>query len=386
VKTLLGLTVAALAVSLVPAPTAAQAASTVQVSVGTGGASPDGASRAPAISASGRSVAFASDASNLVAGDTNGSSDIFVRNLQAGTTRRVSVRTGGGQANGDSSEPAISAEGRLVAFTSDATNLVGGDTNASSDVFIRDLWNGTTTRVSVGARGVQANGPSRDVSLSGNGRFVVFSSDATNLTGGDSNGETDVFVRDLNAATTRKVSTRARYTNGESAAVADGGADPAVSEDGRFVAYYSVAVDEVGTEWPVVLRRDRWTGAVQPACAHGFGICYGPVEISGDGQGVAYQYSIPAGQLGQVTYFDGRELWWYWNDAYDYSLSHDGETVAFTTDITTDPRHNFPLYLLTKDSRSPELIADDASEPSLAREGCRLAYTLTGRVYVLIRC
>ena len=107
------------------------------------------------MSADGRYVAFQSDASNLVPGDTNHSTDVFVRDLRSGTTRRVSVATDGTQANGDSFSPAISADGRYVAFVSDASNLVPGDTNHSTDVFVRDLRLGTTQRVSVAADGSQ---------------------------------------------------------------------------------------------------------------------------------------------------------------------------------------------------------------------------------------
>ena len=93
----------------------------------------------PAISADGRFVAFDSEATNLVPGDTNDASDVFVRDRQTGTTRRVSVSSGGAQGNGASFDPAISADGRFVAFNSDATNLVPGDTNGAADVFVRTL-------------------------------------------------------------------------------------------------------------------------------------------------------------------------------------------------------------------------------------------------------
>ena len=114
--------------------------------------------RRPAISADGRFVAFRSDATNLVPGDTNGATDVFVRDRQTGTTRRVSVGPGGAQGNGGSFMPAISADGRFVAFESSATNLVPGDTNDMEDMFVHDRQTGTTRRVSVGPGGVQGNG------------------------------------------------------------------------------------------------------------------------------------------------------------------------------------------------------------------------------------
>ncbi len=128
-----------------------------RVSVDSTGGQGNGRSFLPSISADGRYVAFYSEADNLVEGDTNGAGDIFVRDLQLGTTTRVNIGPAGGQANGFSAEPSISADGRYVAFSSIASNLVSGDTNGSSDVFVRDLQLGTTTRVSVDSAGVQGN-------------------------------------------------------------------------------------------------------------------------------------------------------------------------------------------------------------------------------------
>ena len=136
----------------------------------------NGGSAGPAISADGRFVAFFSDATNLVSGDTNVKSDIFVHDRQTGTTERVSVATGGGQATGGGSEyPAISADGRFVAFFSFATDLVSGDTNAAADIFVHDRQTGTTERVSVATCGGQATGGgSYFLAISADGRFVAF--------------------------------------------------------------------------------------------------------------------------------------------------------------------------------------------------------------------
>ncbi|MBP2235262.1 hypothetical protein J2Z31_001754 [Sinorhizobium kostiense] len=124
-----------------------------RVSVGTAGGQANGHSENPSISANGRYVAFESNASNLVAGDTNGTSDVFIFDLELGTTTRVSVDSAGGQANGQSFKPSISADGRYVAFESDASNLVAGDTNGTGDVFVFDLQLGTITRVSIDSTG-----------------------------------------------------------------------------------------------------------------------------------------------------------------------------------------------------------------------------------------
>src|SRR5207249_383144 len=139
---------------------------------------------APALSADGRFVAFQSDATNLVAGDTNGATDVFVHDRQTGTTERVSVASGGSQGNGFSAGPVLSADGRFVAFHDTATNLVAGDTNGATDVFVHDRQTGTTERVSVASDGTQGNGPSAGPALSAAGGLVAVPGTATNLAAG----------------------------------------------------------------------------------------------------------------------------------------------------------------------------------------------------------
>jgi Tol biopolymer transport system component len=192
------------------------------------------------MSAGGRFIAFESDATNLIPGDTNGSRDVFVRDRKTGTTTRVSVGTGGVQGDGDSIYPSISADGRLVAFTSYATNLVPGDTNGGPDVFVRDRKTGTTRRVSLGPGGVQGDVGSGRLAISADGRFVTFESDDTNLVRGDTNEEWDIFVRDLHRGTTRRVSVGPGGVQGNSYSL-----DPAISADGRFVALESNATNLV---------------------------------------------------------------------------------------------------------------------------------------------
>src|SRR5213076_3051692 len=184
----------------------ADAQTTERVSVASGGTEGNGASLSSALSADGRFVAFVSAATDLVAADTNGASDVFVRDRLTGTTERVSVASGGTQSNAASLGSALSADGRLVAFQSDATNLVVGDTNGATDVFVRDRQTGMTARVSVASDGTQANNVSSYPALSADGRFVAFQSDATNLVVGDTNGKTDVFVHDRQTGTTERVS------------------------------------------------------------------------------------------------------------------------------------------------------------------------------------
>ena len=147
-----------------------------------------------AISADGRFVAFDSDATNLVPGDTNPLGDVFVHDRLRGTTERVSVGPGGVQADDGSVGPSISAHGRFVAFESDATNLVPGDSNGARDIFVRDRKLGKTERVSVSSRGRQGDGDSFVAAISADGRVVGFESEATDLVPGDTNGKQDVFV------------------------------------------------------------------------------------------------------------------------------------------------------------------------------------------------
>ncbi|MEG4277568.1 calcium-binding protein [Microcoleus sp. MON1_C1] len=216
---------------------------TTRVSVDSAGNPGNGESYLPSISGDGRFVAFASDAANLVPGDTNGSRDVFVRDLSTNTTTRVSVDSAGNQGNGISnpplSKPSISADGRLVAFASAATNLVPGDTNNSQDIFVRDLLTNTTTRVSVDSAGNQAIGNSFSTSISANGRFVAFSSLAFNLVPGDTNNTTDVFVRDLFTNTTTRVSVSSTGNQGNIFT----SSFPSISADGRLVAFVSDATN-----------------------------------------------------------------------------------------------------------------------------------------------
>jgi len=210
---------------------------TARVSLTAAGEQADGASTYPSVGGNGLIVAFESVATNLVEGDTNGVSDIFVRDRDLGTTLRVSVSSEGGEANGPSHLPVVSADGRFVVFISEATNLVPDDTNGVADVFIRDLESGTTERVSLSTEGIQANAAGlMRPSVSGDGRFVAFVSAATNLVGGDTNAAADVFVRDRESGTTERVSV------GEGGAQANGASSAvSIGVDGRFVAFASLA-------------------------------------------------------------------------------------------------------------------------------------------------
>jgi Tol biopolymer transport system component len=207
-----------------------------RVSVSSIGLEATGASGDPAITADGRYVAFRSSASNLVAGDTNAADDVFLHDRLARTTERVSVSASGTQATGPSTEPAISGDGRYVAFRSSAANLVSGDTNEADDVFLRDRTSGTTTRVSVGPSAVQANAGSTAPAVSANGGVVAFESTASNLVAGDTNSASDVFIRNVPAASTTRVSLSSGGAQGSGAS-----SGPSISFDGARIAFQSTA-------------------------------------------------------------------------------------------------------------------------------------------------
>jgi Tol biopolymer transport system component len=272
----------------------AQAApKTTRVSVSSTEAEGDGGSDRPAVSATGRFVAFESRASNLVGGDTNGASDIFVRDRRRGMTRRVSVSSPGVEANGNSYGPGVSATGRFVVFESLASNLVAGDTNDATDVFLRDRTTRTTTRVSVSSAGAQGDGGSFFAAISADGRFVAFVSLASNLVADDTNGARDIFVRDRRTRTTTRVSVSAAggEANGHSSF-----RPPSLSANGRFIAFESSASNLVADDTngaPDIFVRDRTIRATTRASvssveAEGNAPSNRP-ELSASGRFVAFE-------------------------------------------------------------------------------------------------
>ena len=230
----------------------------------------DRGSDEPAISANGRFVAFSSTASNLVAGDTNNFEDIFVHDRRTGATELVSVALGAAGVDGTSVSSAISADGRYVAFVSDATNLVAGDTNGQSDIFVHDRRTGATERVSVDSSGVQADRGSDEPAISANGRFVAFSSTASNLVADDTNGQRDIFVHDRRTGAGDRVSVDTSGAQGN-----DGSYGPAISANGRFVAFRSLASNLVADDTngqSDIFVHDRRTGATERVSVDSSGI------------------------------------------------------------------------------------------------------------------
>jgi len=262
---------------------------TERVSVAHNGAQANGASVAPSLSADGRFVAFQSQATNLVEGDSNSAADVFVRDRAAGTTERV---CGAIQGNAASFSPAISGDGNLVAFMSSASNLVAGDSNGQLDIFICNRGSGTITRVSVASNGVQGNGGSILPAISASGAVVAFKSLADNLVAGDRNNVVDVFAHDTTTGATERIS-----VNNLGGDANDFSFPPSVSSDGRYVAFGSFGTNIVSPDTnhsADVFVRDRLFNVTRSAHVNGQGeqangsTPDAPPAISGDGMLVAF--------------------------------------------------------------------------------------------------
>ncbi len=305
----------------------------------------------PSISADGRYVAFQSSANNLVPDDINDSGDIFVRDRQTGITEIVSIASDGTQANGYSDEPSISADGRYVAFTSRASNLVPGDTNEYTDIFVRDRQTGTTERVNVADDGNQANAGSWEKpSISADGRYVAFQSWATNLVPGNTENYGGIFVRDRQTGTTERVNVSSDGTQANEESWEE---SPSISADGRYVAFQSsannlVPGDTNGLE--DIFVRDRHTGITER------------VNLAGN----------------QANSRSGRP-----------SISADGRYVAFTSFATNlvpdDTNSKSDIFVCDRQTRTIERVnvADDGNQandnswekPSISADGRYVAFT-----------
>ena len=301
--------------------------STERVSVTSGGGQSNGPCWGPAISQGGQHVAFYAAASNLAPGDDNGEWDIFVHDRDSGATELVSFARGGGASNGQSADPAISGDGQIVAFESKASDLVEGDTNGAMDVFVHDRGSGTTTRVSVHTNGAQGNGSSRDPSVSAGGRFVVFDSEAGNLVNKDTNGRRDVFIHDLASGKTQRVSVT---SGGRQATGVSGNA--VVSSDGRYVAFDSKAANLVGGDTNAstdVFLRDRNQGKTTR------------VSVTGSGKQATGGWSL------------------------DPTISDNGRYIAFESAasnlVSKDTNRKWDVFLRDRINRSTKIISLTAS-------------------------
>lgn len=221
-----------------------QSGTTERVSVASDDSQSNRESYGPAISYDGRYVGFSSWASNLVDDDTNGWCDAFVHDRQTGTTERVSVSTTGAQATRNMYMDSISGDGRYVAMHGPASNLVSGDANGADDIFVRDRQEETTKIFSLGPFGLQANGDSKNARFSDDGRYLVFVSEATNLVSGDTNGNDDIFICDLQSGTIERITEAAGVDQAP-----NGTYSPAISSDGQFVVFvcYDALIPEDAT-------------------------------------------------------------------------------------------------------------------------------------------
>jgi Tol biopolymer transport system component len=303
----------------------------------------------PSISGDGRYVAFYSDAANLVTGDSNGRGDIFVRDRQTGTTTLVSRNSGGNEGSGgDSDNPSISADGRYVAFDSYATNLVSGDTNGKYDIFVRDRQTGTTYLISKDSAGVPGDDGSSAPSMSSDGRYVAFDSYATTLVPGDTNGKKDIFVRDRQTGTTYLVSKSSAGVEGD-----DSSESPTISSDGRYVTFESAATNLVAGDTNAktdIFVRDRQTGST---------------------------YLVSRSSAGEQG-----------NDAsYHASISADGRYVAFwspaTNLVSGDTNGMYDIFVRDRQTGTTTLVSKDSSgvlgniasfDPSISGDGRYVAF------------
>ncbi|MHB1390613.1 MAG: TolB family protein [Thermoleophilia bacterium] len=232
------------------------------VSTNAAGAAADAGSTHAAISADGRFVAFSSTANNLVPDDTNGQMDVFVKDTKSGAISRVSTGAAGQEGDNASgfSAVTVSSDGRFVAFESAADNLVPGDTNGKRDIFVKDTQTGALTRASVDAAGSEGVEDSYNcVSISGDGRLVVFRSDASNLVPGDTNARPDIFLKDMQSGAIKRISTDSAGAQANS-----GSEFAAISDDGGWVAFDSAATNLISGDTngkQDIFLKDNYSGA-----------------------------------------------------------------------------------------------------------------------------
>ncbi len=372
----------ALMLAAMPAKTAPQIVSqlppSAAISTVSGGCSYD-----PIISANGRYVLFASTSANLISGlagqpmpqDFPARMNVFLRDRQTGVTTLASVNsTGTAGGNGDSFPSAISSDGQFVVFESTASDLIAGDTNAVSDVFVRDTVNNTTTLVSVSTNGSVGNGFSRDATITPDGRYVAFVSAANNLVAGDTNGIPDVFVRDLQLGVTTLASPGATAFTGASGTPLTPGSSsegPVLSVDGRYVAFYSTAVGLVSnaTSAGELYVRDLVQGSTIWVSTNAHSIDASAVSanyaMSTNGQLIAYQttggtpsglvfrYNVATGACDHIA-TNGAMITSLDGEARAIDISADGRFVAFTL---ADTSSGDSIQLWDASSNSTTLIS-----------------------------
>jgi Tol biopolymer transport system component len=372
----------------------------------------------PFISTSGRYVAFAAAGSNLVAGDTNGRMDVFVRDRAAGTTERVSLGFDGTQANGDSVSASVSANGRYVAFSSFASNLVVGDTNGTTDVFVYDRTAGTTELVSVPSDGIQFL-TSAAPSISADGRYVVFRAFRAFVRPDDATGGWGVFVRDRQAATTERVSVASDGTPGRGMV-----SGLSITPDGRHVAFSmqatNLVTDDTNAAYDVFVH-DRLTQTTERVSVASDGTEANSASddpvMSADGRYVAFESwasnLVPGDTNGTADVFvhdrqtdltqrvsvasDGSQVP---AETFNYRpvISADGRYVAFHSVVgslvTGDTNARLDVFVRDRTAGTTERVSvapggtqinDHSYSPSISADGRFIAFLRGGHVFVLDR-
>jgi Tol biopolymer transport system component len=320
------------------------------VSVDRFGGDANAGSFSPSISANGRYVAFESDASDLVAGDTNGVNDVFVRDLRTGRTERIGAGVKAGDPTRRVAGASISGDGRYVAF-----QVSTGSPVFFTEVYVTDRVAHTTVKISVSRTGGQADGSSGQAQISANGNYVAFISDATNLVAGDTNGFGDVFRRNL--ATHRTSLVSADRFGGPADDQALGG-PPAISAHGRYVVFHDYASDLVPGDTngePDVFRRDVQTGKTVR------------VSVTSDEQQVSGFGSFHTVGMGVSS--GGR----YVTFSSDFSLltpnDNNGQPDVFLRDVAAGTT---TLVSVGLDGQSPDGYS---TQPSMTANGCYVAYS-----------
>ena len=290
-RTLIAATALVLVFGLASAATAAPlVGTTTRISLDSAGTQGNSSSFDPAVSGDGRYITYSSAATNLVVGDTNLSSEIFLFDTTTLATTRVSVDSAAVQGNSSSADSAVSGDGRYITYISDASNLVVGDTNGHRDVFLFDRITAVTTRVSVNNAAVQGNADSSSPAISADGRYITYTSDASNLVVGDTNVATDVFLFDRITLVTTRISVDSALTQSNA-----GSSNSAISGDGRYITYISAASNLVESDTNVAFDAflvDRITLvttriSVDSAATQNNGNSFNPA-ISGDGRYITY--------------------------------------------------------------------------------------------------
>lgn len=377
-----------------------------RASIAAAGTEADNSSYTSDISADGRYVVFESGASNLVTDDNNGVWDVFMHDRMTGETTLISRALNGMPANSDSYYPSISDSGQYVAFLSCATDLVTDNTNGLCQAFVRDLMTGQTTLVSKSSDAAPGNGHSRAVAISGNGLFVAFRSDATNLVANDLNGYSDIFVHDSVTAETTLVSKSS--TGAQAWAYST---NPSISYDGRYVAFESTAYNLVSGDYnnlADVFVHDRFNAMTRLVSKSGTGEAGDSSSnfpsISGNGRYIAYSsYAsnlLPTGYAysshvfvydqvtGETSIVSVSDSGVEGNDvSRDPSISGDGRYVAFLSYATnlaaaaTDYSADMFVYdRLTGHTEVLSLNADgmqadsDSYSPAISNNGAYVAF------------